>query len=83
MIIYRITNNVNGKIYIGQTKKALSQRIAEHIKNNKTPVQKAINKYGLESFTILIIDEADTKEILNEKEKYWIKFLNCKIPNGL
>jgi len=86
MIIYKITNNVNGKIYIGQTKKALSQRIAEHIKGNakgnKTPVHRALNKYGLESFTISVIDEADTKEILNEKEIYWIKFLNCKIPNG-
>ena len=86
MIIYRITNNVNGKIYIGQTKKALSQRIAEHIKGNakgnKTPVHRALNKYGLESFTISVIDEADTKEILNEKEIYWIKTLDCKIPKG-
>jgi group I intron endonuclease len=86
MIIYRITNNINGKIYIGQTKKALSQRIAEHIKGNakgnKTPVHRALNKYGLESFTISVIDEADTKEILNEKEIYWIKTLDCKIPKG-
>jgi len=86
MIIYKITNNINGKIYIGQTKKALSQRIAEHIKGNnkynKTPVHRALNKYGLESFTISVIDEADTKEILNEKEIYWIKTLDCKIPKG-
>ena len=86
MIIYKITININGKIYIGQTKKALSQRIAEHIKGNnkynKTPVHRALNKYGLESFTISVIDEADTKEILNEKEIYWIKTLDCKIPKG-
>lgn len=82
MIIYKIVNNINGKIYIGQTKNALSQRIAAHIRDNKTPVQKAINKYGLESFTISVIDEADSKEILKEKEKYWIKTLDCKIPKG-
>ena len=82
MIIYKIVNNINNKIYIGLTTKDLSRRIAEHIRENKSYIQKALNKYGLESFTISVIDHAESKEILKEKEKYWIKFYNCKSPNG-
>ena len=75
MIIYKIVNNINGKIYIGQTKHSLSKRIAGHIKDNSTPVQKALNKYGLESFTIFVIDHADSKAVIDEKERYWIRVL--------
>ena len=82
MIIYKIVNNINNKIYIGLTTKDLSRRVAEHIRENKSYVQKALNKYGLESFTISVIDHAESKEILKEKEKYWIKYYNCKSPNG-
>jgi len=82
MIIYKILNKVNGKTYIGQTTLKLSKRIAQHIYENKTPIQKAINKYGIESFTISIIDYANSHEILNEKEIYWIKTLNSLVPFG-
>jgi len=82
MIIYKIVNNINGKIYIGQTKKDVSRRVAKHITENRHYIQKALNKYGLESFAISIIDEAISKEILDEKEKYWIKVFNCRAPNG-
>ena len=81
MIIYKIENKINGKIYIGQTKNKVSDRIASHITNN-WPIGQALRKYGLQSFVITIIDYADTKEILDEKEVYWIKFLDCKIPKG-
>lgn len=82
MIIYKLENKVNGKIYIGQTKVKLSRRIAHHITDNKFPVEKAFNKYGLESFTLSVIDEADSRDILNEKERYWIKFFDCRLPKG-
>jgi len=82
MIIYKIVNNINGKTYIGQTKGKLSQRLGEHIGKNLSYIGKALNKYGLESFTISIIDYADSKEVLSEKERYWIKTLNCRVPNG-
>lgn len=81
MIIYKIENKINGKIYIGQTKNKVSDRIASHITNN-WPIGQALRKYGLESFTITIIDHAETKEVLDEKEIYWIKTLDCKIPKG-
>jgi group I intron endonuclease len=82
MIIYKIENNINGKIYIGLTTKDLSKRIAEHVAENKSYVQKALNKYGLQSFAMSIIDSAESREILCEKEQYWIRYYDCKAPNG-
>lgn len=81
MIIYKIENKINGKIYIGQTKRDLSLRIAEHIKNNFL-IGKALRKYGIDAFIVATIDSCDVQEMIDEKEKYWIRFLNCKVPNG-
>jgi hypothetical protein len=83
MIIYKAHNKVNGKIYVGQTKKNVEQRILEHLKYTKnTYFSNALRKYGLQSFEISVIDVSENVEILNEKEKYWIKFFNCRAPNG-
>ena len=82
MIIYKIENNINGKVYIGLTTKDLSKRIAGHIAENKSYIQKALNKYGLQSFAVSVIDSAESREILCEKERYWIQHYNCKAPNG-
>jgi len=82
MIIYKIVNNINGKVYVGQTIQPLNKRISYHVWQNRLPIQKALNKYGIQSFTISIIDSADSKDVLDEKEKYWIKFLDCRAPNG-
>lgn len=82
MIIYKITNLINGKIYIGKTKKDLKWRIRKHIRENKYYVARALNKYGLESFEISVIDNADTRKVVNEKERYWIKFYDCRSPKG-
>lgn len=82
MIVYKIENEINGKIYIGITTKALSERIASHIHEKKSHVQKALNKYGLQSFTISVIDSAESKKILCKKEQYWIQHYNSKHPNG-
>lgn len=81
MIIYKIENKINGKIYIGQTKGEIKDRLSGHIKSNY-PIGKAFRKYGLQSFDISIIDMTISKEVLDEKEKYWIKFYGCKVPNG-
>ena len=81
MIIYKIENKINGKIYIGQTIKELEDRISEHLKS-EYPIGKAFRKYNINSFEISIIDITEIKEILDEKEKYWIKFYDCKVPNG-
>jgi group I intron endonuclease len=81
MIIYKIQNKIDGKIYIGQTKKQLSRRIAEHILFDSY-IGKALRKYGIQSFEISVIDEAADRETLNDKELFWICFYDCKYPNG-
>ena len=80
-IIYRATNLVNGKIYIGQTVSDIDIRINAHRNEaergkSKRVFQKAIIKYGFDNFKWDIIDWAQDKKELNEKEIYWIYFLH-------
>jgi group I intron endonuclease len=86
MIVYKITNKINGKCYIGMTTNSLEKRITEHLSSSKGGsnflLHCAIRKYGFQSFEFSIIDTSETKEILIEKEIYWIKTLNTKSPNG-
>lgn len=82
MIIYKATNRANGKIYIGQTGKTLTQRISGHLSAKTGYFPKALQKYGLECFDFTIIDTAQSQEELNHKESYWIKFFKCKNPDG-
>lgn len=84
--IYKITNKINNKIYIGKSVN-IQERWNEHKRESLLPEEKwlankrgertyfhsAIRKYGIDSFTWEIIEECDEKQ-LNEKEQYWIKF---------
>lgn len=87
MIIYKITNKINGKIYIGLTTQNIKDRWEQHIRSalNKTHpdyntvFKKAIRKYGSDNFTIEIIDEADNLIALKKLEQYWIKYYNTYI----
>lgn len=77
--IYKITNIVNNKIYIGQTIRDIQSRWNQHINNAYNENDKnnhfhnAILKYGENSFSIVIIEECPD-EVLNEREKYWINY---------
>lgn len=87
MVIYAIRYKIDGKTYIGKTVRTLKERISEHVRRGrflKRPsyIDNAINKYGIDSFEILIIEECTTEDELNEREKFWIKEFNCKFPNG-
>jgi group I intron endonuclease len=86
MIIYKIENKINGKVYIGQTAQTLNHRIGEHLSEAKTKgvrlIGRALKKYGIESFHISIIDTAGSNDILDEKEIYWTSFHDSKIPHG-
>lgn len=76
MIIYKITNKINGKVYIGQTIHTLARRMANHIKCAKNGVDRhlynAMRKYGIENFEFEEIDHADNIEDLNYLEAYYI-----------
>ena len=80
-IIYRATNKVNGKVYIGQTTKSLELRVIWH---NKTGhyFHNAIKKYRIENFTWEIIEHCDSREELNEMEFHYIKQYNSFGKNG-
>ena len=79
--IYVITNQLNGKQYVGKTLNNLTQRFKEHCRDsrkercNKRPLYDAMNKYGINNFSISIIEECSDIEV-NEKEIYWINKLN-------
>lgn len=82
--IYKITNLINGKIYIGQSVDP-QKRWYNHCHNAKkgyrnSAIDKAINKYGEENFKLEIIEKAI--ENYDELEKYYITFYDCMIPKG-
>ena len=84
MIIYLITNLVNGKQYVGQTIRTIEDRWGNHLCKNSgcTAMRRAIEKYGKESFEIHEIDSAKTQSELDSKERFWIRELNTLSPNG-
>lgn len=77
--IYKITNIINNKLYIGKTVNTIEKRFNQHKNESKTeraknrPLYRAINKYGIENFEIEIIEECNY-DILNEREIYWINY---------
>lgn len=86
MIIYKITNLINNKIYIGQTQQLLKKRWARHKSNSRyigcSAISDAIRKYGKENFIIEQIDFTSKLEELTIKEIYWMKHYNSLAPNG-
>ena len=68
-VIYKITNLINGKSYIGQTND-FQRRMREHqTKKDEYAIHLAIQKYGKDAFSYEIIEEC-SKDLLNEREKY-------------
>ena len=75
--IYCITNNINGKMYVGKTMLTIEQRFKEHLHDaaspskEKRPLYDAINKYGAENFSVSLLEAVEYSQ-LNEREQYWI-----------
>lgn len=84
MIIYVITNKINGKRYVGQTVQHLENRWSMHKSGSSgcLALKAAFKKYGIENFTIEQIDSANSLEELSKKEREHIKFLNSISPLG-
>lgn len=80
-VIYLIRCLVTGKLYVGQTKQKLQVRFRSHLRE-ETYIGRAMRKYGIENFTVEVIEECYSREQLNERECYWIVKLNCKRPHG-
>lgn len=82
MLIYKVTNKINGKEYVGQTTQSLKERKRKHISKalNKGDIfyfHHALRKYGPENFSWEIIhDNIDNIDELNEFEIYYICYYN-------
>ena len=79
--IYKITNLINGKIYIGQHKYSKPELDTNYIASGIL-INESIKKYGLKNFNKELIDTANNLEELNQKEIYYINLFNSKAPNG-
>ena len=84
--IYIITNLINNKVYIGQTKRSIKERYYNHIRNafnyNKHhPLYDAMRLYGLDNFEVKQLDIADSKELLDQKEISFIRQFNSQDSN--
>lgn len=88
--IYKITNKINNKIYIGQTIKTRpTDRFSQHKYLANHPDQekgisylhRAMKTEGIDNFIFEIIENIDNS-LLDEREKYWIQYYNSKIPFG-
>ncbi|MCC8068712.1 MAG: GIY-YIG nuclease family protein [Ruminococcus sp.] len=71
--IYKYTNSLNGKVYIGQTKNSLARRADNGRGYDRCPAfYNAIQKYGFDNFTVEILADNLTLEKANELEEYYI-----------
>ena len=72
--IYITTNIINNKKYIGKHK---SLEFDENYKGSGIRLNQAINKYGINNFTTIILEQCFSEEELNEKEIYWINYYDA------
>jgi group I intron endonuclease len=85
MVVYLITNKINGKKYVGQTVKPLHNRWIQHGKSSNrrnTYFTNAIQKYGRESFKIETLRICHSKPEMDRIEKFYIAKLGTLRPGG-
>lgn len=78
--IYKITNKIDNKSYIGQTTQGVNRRWSEHKRDyNKnlygSLLHKAMREYGIENFEVCVLEKVDNSK-LNDREQYWIDYYN-------
>lgn len=77
--IYKVTNELTGKSYIGQTAHTVAERWSSHCddykrnRNANRPLYIAMQKYGIDAFSVSVIEEC-AKELLDEREIFWIDY---------
>lgn len=75
--IYKLTNIINGKIYIGKTKRKLCSRMSDHRyfakKRPNQPISRSIAKYGWENFNIDILKVCSSEKEMNVEEIKYIR----------
>lgn len=78
--VYLITNKVNGKKYVGITKRGYKARFVEHVSSatcgSRTILHNAIRKYGRENFDLQLLESDVDESIIGEREQYYIALYN-------
>jgi len=76
--VYCIKNKINGKVYIGLTIQGVRTRFLHHLYEARSgssfPIHRSINKHGQDNFDVQTVEVCETKELLKEREIYWISF---------
>lgn len=83
--IYKIYNDINDLVYVGQTCRTIQERWDQHLHasqklKNTNKLYTAMRELGSENFHIIQLEECEN-QLLNQKENYWITFFNSK-QNG-
>lgn len=76
--IYKTTNLINNKIYIGQH---IAAEFDKYYKGSGVMLTRAFKKYGKENFSCVLLEAVETKEALDARESYWIDKLNSRDSN--
>jgi group I intron endonuclease len=86
LVIYKATNSLSKKMYIGLTRYGLEDRRARHVHDvragSSVPFHAAIRKYGIEAFAWEVIQSCCSEACLRDAEIWWIANLNTLTPNG-
>lgn len=86
MCVYAITNKLNGKSYVGQTRGEARRRWSAHVSPGsgagRSAIKAAILAYGCGAFEFRVVDIAESQEQLNHKEQFWIRHFGSLAPAG-
>ncbi len=86
MKIYAITNKLDGKRYVGQTRESLNRRLRSHLaaahRGRRGLLRDAIRNNGRDAFTIEQLQECNSGEEMDEAERRWIAELDTLTPHG-
>jgi group I intron endonuclease len=81
--IYKVTSKIDGKIYIGKTTDPKTRWYNHQYYDSENVFKRALKKHSIENFTFEIIhEEFLTNKQSSKLEMFFIKQLNCKVPNG-
>jgi group I intron endonuclease len=86
MLIYKVTNQINQKSYVGKTELSLSRRKSNHLSDAKRGCEfafhRALRKYGEEIFAWEVIEKDIEKSLLDDKERHYIALYESFGPKG-